>query len=195
MAIALIGNRLQHGGISARALFVDSYQSLASSLFGTAVTIAFVDSFVRRGERLRRIAEILTVIRSGDEEATSTVLAELKLTGWLTDGSLASRNMTRAVLIGADLESAELGASDLTRAQLAGVSLFGAKLNRANLSEADLQGANLTLADLREANLYRADLRGADLTGTDLRGTVLKDAQMDPAALTGAIIDARTIAP
>jgi hypothetical protein len=195
VAIALIGDRLQHGRLSARALFVDSYQSLASSLFGTAVTIVFVDSFVRRGERLRRITEILAVIRGGNDQAAETALAELKLNGWLTDGSLATANLARAALLGADLESAVLEASDLTHAQLAGVSLFGAKLHRANLSEADLQGANLTLTDLREANLYRADLRSADLTGADLRGAVLKDAQVDPTALARAITDARTIGP
>ncbi|MDX2759259.1 pentapeptide repeat-containing protein [Streptomyces europaeiscabiei] len=195
LTIALVGEHLQHGRIRMRTLFVDSYQSLASSLLGAAITIIFVDSFVRRGDRLRRTAQILSALRRGSDEAGAAAIAELKLNGWLTDGSLISADMSRASLLGADLESAVLNDVDLTHARLAGVSLFGAKLHRANLSEADLQGANLTLADLREANLYKADLRGADLDGADLRGAVLRGSLVDAEALTRAITDARTTVP
>ncbi|WP_420076391.1 pentapeptide repeat-containing protein [Streptomyces sp. JL3001] len=192
MAIALVGEHMQHGRIRLRSLFVDSYQSLASSLFGAAVTIVFVDSFVRRGDRVRRTAELISILRGGSEEASAVAVEHLRMSGWLMDGTMASSNMSRATLLGADLESAVLDDADLTHARLAGASLFGARLCRANLSAADLQGANLTLADLREANLFRADLRGAELDGADLRGAVLRDCLVDADALTRAITESRT---
>jgi len=195
LAIGLGGNYMDHGSLRLRTLFIDSYQSLASSLFGTVLTIAFVDAFVRRGERRRRMEELVARIRSGDVDTALDALRELRSSGWLKDGTFRRVHLSNAALPGADLESAVLDGADLARANLASASLFLTRLRGANLSEACLDGANLMLADLREANLYGADLTGADLSGADLRGAVLKDSNVDAGSLAAALTDGRTIMP
>ena len=81
-------------------------------------------------------------------------------------------------LLGADLNSANLGKANLCKAELGKAKLRGADLIRvdlieANLRAADLRGANLMTADLRGANLIGVDLIGANLRGADLRGANL----------------------
>jgi uncharacterized protein YjbI with pentapeptide repeats len=63
------------------------------------------------------------------------------------------------VLVGANLEKAELGRAVLVNADLGNVNLRNAYLARA-----DLRGARLAGADLSGAEFYLADLRGADLS-------------------------------
>jgi hypothetical protein len=56
------------------------------------------------------------------------------------------------------------------RRLLLGADLENADLNRANLRRAILSNANLRKADLGKAKLVKADLNGADLTDADLKG-------------------------
>ena len=63
-----------------------------------------------------------------------------------------------------DLSKIILIKADLYAADLSGANLAGANLTGANLSSADLSGANLTGAILTGANLNNADLSGATWT-------------------------------
>lgn len=63
-----------------------------------------------------------------------------------------------------DLSKVVLIKADLYSADLSGANLAGANLSSANLSSANLTGANLTGANLTGANLNKADLTGATWT-------------------------------
>lgn len=87
----------------------------------------------------------------------------------------------------------DLSRALLIDAELRGVNLANANLERANLrsstlSRANLRRANLRGADLRAASLRRARLDHADLTGAVLRYTSLAEAGIEGATLTGCEI-------
>lgn len=66
----------------------------------------------------------------------------------------------------ADLPGGER--ADLSRAILVGANLYGTDLRGANL-----RGADLTGADLRHSNMYGADMNDVELGGASLFGSVL----------------------
>jgi hypothetical protein len=87
----------------------------------------------------------------------------------------------------------DLSRALLIEAELRGINLSDTNLERANLRSSTLSGANLTRAnlrgaDLRAASLRRARLDHADLTGAVLRFTSLADARIEGATLTGCQI-------
>jgi Pentapeptide repeats (8 copies) len=87
----------------------------------------------------------------------------------------------------------DLSRALLIDAELRGINLANANLERANLrsstlSRANLRRANLRGADLRAASLRRARLDHADLTGAVLRYTSLAEAGIEGATLTGCEI-------
>jgi hypothetical protein len=87
----------------------------------------------------------------------------------------------------------DLSRALLIEAELRGINLSNANLERANLrlstlSRANLTRANLRGADLRAASLRRARLDHADLTGAVLRYTSLAETSMEGAILTGCQI-------
>jgi hypothetical protein len=122
---------------------------------------------------------------------------------------LSGANLSKAILINAELDgvtlenanlvSAHLGGAQLSNANLRGANLAAANLNgtkliRTNLSGANLQDANLdnvnflaaTLKNARliNARLGLANFTGADLSGADLRGARLGIANFSSANLT-----------
>ena len=83
---------------------------------------------------------------------------ELRIRGWLADGSLRGVALCQAQLehsdlMGADLRNVDFHQSNLDLADLSKARLNGAKLNRASLQRANLDQADLTYADLYKANL------------------------------------------
>jgi uncharacterized protein YjbI with pentapeptide repeats len=77
-----------------------------------------------------------------------------------------------------DLSGANLSNMDLSKAQL-----VGANLNMANLSNTNLSGANLTKASVVGANLSGANLRQTNLTQTTFVYSNLAQAQIQGATL------------
>ena len=106
------------------------------------------------------------------------------------------KGIQRGDLQGALLVSAELKTADLACAALQGANLSGAVLSGANLSKAKLWGTNLSDAKIYETNLSdtalaEANLSGAQLWGSDLSGALLLRANLSGAKflqvrLTGA---------
>ena len=87
----------------------------------------------------------------------------------------------------------DLSRALLIEAELRGINLANANLERANLrmstlSRANLTRANLRGADLRAASLRRAKLEYADLTNAILRFTSLAEARVEGARFTGCEI-------
>src|SRR5512146_2144038 len=107
--------------------------------------------------------ELINKIFTLDNKSTLQAVEELRVRGWLTDGSLrgtalCQAQMGNADLMGADLRNidfhqANLEFADLRKAQLNGAKLNRASLFRANFDQADLRGAqNLTDQQLARAN-------------------------------------------
>ena len=87
----------------------------------------------------------------------------------------------------------DLSRALLIEAELRGINLANANLERANLRMSTLSRANLTRAhlrgaDLRAASLRRAKLEYADLTHAILRFTSLAEARVEGARFTGCEI-------
>ncbi|WP_191838651.1 pentapeptide repeat-containing protein [Catellatospora chokoriensis] len=151
------------------------------------------------------------VARPVDVQAALTVLSRrpgpdshqrIDLTGAnLVGANLYKGNLSRALLVGADLRysflidadlhhislfAADLRWANLSAALLTGAFMAKADLRDAVLSNADLNTAELLDADLSRANLRAAHLRGANLAGANLAGADLSSADLTIADLAGA---------
>jgi uncharacterized protein YjbI with pentapeptide repeats len=95
-------------------------------------------------------------------------------------------DLSGALLIGADLNSANLSGANLSGTILNDTKLSRAILSEAILRKATLNGAILSETNLREANLSGAKLIEADLSRADLTGAKLRAADLTRATLFGA---------
>lgn len=136
-----------------------------------------VNGILRRHERNRVLSQVGSLSREFALDATRRAREE----GWLTDGSMRGRTLSRAVLEGADL----------SKAGFAGVDLSYSDLRDTTLAYADLERADLTGADLRGADLRWSNLSGATLRWADLQGALLEGARLESVDGRFAAIDAR----
>ena len=128
--------------------------------------------------------ELINKIFMLDNKSTLQAVEELRVRGWLTDGSLRGVALCQAQMGNADLMGADLRNVDFHQANLEFADLRKARLNGAKLNRASLYRANFDQADLTYADLYKANLRGAqNLTAQQLAaanqllGAVMPDGQ------------------
>jgi uncharacterized protein YjbI with pentapeptide repeats len=129
-------------------------------------------------DKRQRLRQLTSQIRHGDNKAALRAIDELRLQGWLTDGSLREADMHGANLYGADLHGAVLRNANLNRANL----------TRANLRDAFLMSATVRYADLTDTLLNEAVLIDTNLHGSVLHGTVLREADLTRSTLTRAVL-------
>jgi uncharacterized protein YjbI with pentapeptide repeats len=91
--------------------------------------------------------------------------------GRLRGSNIRFADATRAFLVGADLN----------RANLQGIYLYHANVRLADLAWADLKEAFAYEADFQGTILQNADLRAVDFSGSNLSGANLKGARLDGA--------------
>ena len=154
--------------------------NLSTGLLGTAVAFYFIDLFQERRSELQLKRRLISQIRSGDKKRALHAIEELRLQGWLFDGSL-QRKYFRGVCLeeGVDLRCANLANADWRDANLVKVRLHKANLQYVNFRKANLQDAILWKAELHGADLWKADLQGANLLHTKFdENTVLPDGTM-----------------
>jgi hypothetical protein len=153
--------------------------NLGTELGGAVVTFILLDLII--GGKERREAEarkarheeqqrqlkterekeyLIQQLGSGINEVATRAAEELRVRGWLHDGSLQRARLNEANLRRADLRGADLRGAGLFRANLEGARLF----------KADLRGVHLVGANLQGAYLGQADLQGAHLAGANLHG-------------------------
>jgi uncharacterized protein YjbI with pentapeptide repeats len=102
--------------------------------------------------RMSTKLELMNKLRSPDNKVVLQAVEELRVRGWLGDGSLRGVALCQAQLQGCDLMGANMSTIDLHQAQLTWA------------------GANFSKADLTGADLYKANLRGANnLTDEQLK--------------------------
>lgn len=107
------------------------------------------------------LTELINKLRSRDNRRALEAVEELRVRGWLCDGSLRQIALCQAELQGADLMSADLAHADFHQAHLEYADLSMADLRGAKLTRTSLHGANLSQAQLTGADLYKANLRDA----------------------------------
>lgn len=126
--------------------------------------------------------ELINKIFTLDNKTTLQAVEELRVRGWLTDGSLRGAALCQAQMGNADLMGADLRNVDFHQANLEFADLRKARLNGAKLNRASLYRANFDQADLTYADLYKANLRGAQnltdqqlATANQLLGAIMPD--------------------
>lgn len=169
-----------------------------------------LSSFVRgkqdiKGQDLSQLPAIRT-----DAQAALTAIARRKINlenehQYL---DLSSTNLTKANLVGANLDrvklnntisieadfhDANLNGANLSHANLTGANLTQAKLDRSNLIGANLSNTNLSAASLHEANLNKADLSDAILDGAVMTNASLGNTNLSGAILIGANLRGATL--
>src|SRR5512135_2537118 len=105
--------------------------------------------------------ELINKIYMLENKSTLQAVEEMRVRGWLTDGSLKGAALCQAQMSNADLMDADLRNVDFHQANLEFADLRKARLNGAKLNRASLFRANFDHADLTYADLYKANLRGA----------------------------------
>jgi hypothetical protein len=105
--------------------------------------------------------DLIRKIRNFGNKRVLEAIEELRVRGWLSDGSLRNSAFCGAQMEGADLLDADLTGVDLHQAHLEHADLSRANLAKARLSRAHLQGVNFSETNLTNTDLFKADLRNA----------------------------------
>ncbi len=104
------------------------------------------------------VMDLIRKLRSPENKTVLQTIEELRVRGWLEDGSLRGILLCHAHLQGADLMKADLSKADLHQAHLEGVNLSMANLNGVKFSRANLEGANFSNANIEGADFFKANL-------------------------------------
>ena len=113
--------------------------------------------------------DLVRKLRSPDNKRVLQAIEDLRVRGWLQDGSLKNIPLCHAQMQDADLLGADLTNVDLHQAHLEHADLSQANLTGARLSRANLQSANFSQTILVNVDLFKADLQNAhNLTGAQL---------------------------
>jgi len=128
--------------------------------------------------------QLIRKLRCPDNKRVLQAVEELRVRGWLSDGTLRGIALCHAQLQGADLMNADLSGVDFHQAHLEWADLSMADLSGAKLSRAHLCGANLDHARLGGADLFKANLKEVrNLTDAQLArarrlwGTIMPDGE------------------
>jgi len=105
--------------------------------------------------------ELINKIWGLENKYSLQAIEEMRVRGWLTDGSLRGVALCQAQLQDANLMEADLSNADFHQAALDYADLRKAKLNGTKFNRASLQGVNFDHADLNYAEMYKVNLRGA----------------------------------
>jgi len=111
-------------------------------------------------------------LRNPDNKVVLHALEDLRVQGWLEDGSLINIPLCHVQMQGADLMFADLRKVDFHQAHLQGANLSNANLSGARLTRTKMQCVNFSQANLSGADLFKADLSGAVNLTDDQLATV-----------------------
>ncbi len=170
-------NQLHGGPVNVGKLISDFYANVSSELASIAITVLIIDNLNRRREAREAKARAEERAREQEQEQKRSLLRrmassvnaeakraceELRDHGWLTDGTCAEANFTKADLKDAYLSRADLSNTRMYRADLRGANLYKANLSGAKLNGADFRGAQMAFIDLTDANMPGCNLEGVE---------------------------------
>jgi uncharacterized protein YjbI with pentapeptide repeats len=128
-----------------------------------------LENKVYQEAEMSTVTEIIHKLRSMDNKRVLQAIEELRVRGWLEDGSLANVPLCHVHMQGADLLSAKLVNIDFHQADLSGADLRNADLTNSKLNRSNLTGANLSKANLSNVDMFKANLKNAlNLTSEQL---------------------------
>lgn len=104
---------------------------------------------------------LIRKLRVADNKRVLQIIEEMRVHGWLSDGSMRNKPICNAQLQFADLMGADLVNVDLHQAHLEHAQLCQADLTNAKLTRAVLQDADFSEAVLENCDLFKADLQNA----------------------------------
>ena len=107
------------------------------------------------------LVELIYKLRSPDNKRVLLAVEELRVRGWLQDGSLRGVPLCHAHMQAVDLLSADLSNIDFHQADFENADLSMAKLANAKLTRVNFQRVNLSHADLSGTDMYKANLKEA----------------------------------
>jgi Pentapeptide repeats (9 copies)/Pentapeptide repeats (8 copies) len=172
----------------------DFYANVSVDCLSIAFAILVVDRLNGRRAEQELKAQLIREMGSTDNRIALRAVKELRVRGWLEDGTLRGSNFHGANLRGADFSNTNLRGtrfdhanrhkSHFNEAKIRGASFKSANLRESDFENADLREANLEWAKLQGAGLFRADLQNANCTYANLRGAFLSDANLKGAAFS-----------
>lgn len=116
------------------------------------------------------LVELIYKLRSPDNKRVMQAVEELRVRGWLQDGSLRGVPLCHVHMQGVDLLSAELSNVDFHQANFENADLSMANLSNTKLTRVNFQRANLSHTNIKDADLYKANLKEArNLTDEQLK--------------------------
>lgn len=107
------------------------------------------------------LVELIYKLRSPDNKRVMQAVEELRVRGWLQDGSLRGVPLCHVHMQGVDLLSADFANVDFHQADFENADLSMANLNNTKLTRVNFQRANLSHTDITGADLYKANLKEA----------------------------------
>lgn len=108
-----------------------------------------------------KVIDLIRKLRSLDNKRVLEAIEELRVRGWLSDGSLENLPFCNAQMQDANLTDANLTNVDLHQAHLEGAQLCRTNLTRAKLNRAILRRADFSEALLNDTDMFKADLQNA----------------------------------
>ncbi len=124
--------------------------NVSTEIIGIIITVLIIDRIVQNHEVKAKKDLLLLRMGSHNNETAKEAINELRLNGWLKDGSLNGVQLTNANLSDANLDNAVM---------------IGSVLSFAVFERAHLYNATLTNAITYFTSFRNAELRGANLTG------------------------------
>lgn len=108
-----------------------------------------------------KVIDLIRKLRSSDNKRVLEAIEELRVHGWLSDGSLENLPFCHAQMQDANLSDANLTNVDLHQALLEGAQLCRTNLTKAKLNRANLRRADFSETVLTDADMFKADLQNA----------------------------------
>ncbi len=158
-----------------------------TSVLGIAATVLILDELNRKRLEDEYKRQLVDDAASTSNEIAKNGVHQLRRKEWLIGDNgllvgedLQSANLKEALLLDANLQHANLLDAKLQKANLLNAKLQNASLYGAKLDDARLEWAQMQRADLSAAQIIRTNLKGANLKDANLNGAILIDPEFDP---------------
>jgi len=155
-------------------LFGDISTNWIPGLFSIGFTILVIDTLYEKQRERQQKQSLILQMGSPDNGFAIEAVRQLRVKGWLFDGSLRNADLRDA-----NLDKADLSYADLQGAKLAGVNLKSAVLDNCNLAK-----AYLVVSDFRNAQITTVNFKGANLSNSKFQGATIFDVEFSETDLT-----------
>jgi hypothetical protein len=203
IAVALLAVQVERSRDSDAGFLVDLLVTIGPELAGIGIGVVLIDALNERRQDAQLKEQLIVQMASSHAGVSGAAIQTLRARGWLEDGSLTGRHLSRANLRGANLVranldealmwEARLSGAGLSKATLKGAQLVGAQLDRTDLTGADLHKAQLWHTNLKKAELFGANLEGATMMGSNLKGADLRKSNLRGVDLTNAVVTTKQL--